>query len=69
MSPGSNANSNGNAGGDSSSDLDLKRKGFDPADVFTKDWRNYHCTTWHLEPTVRYCILKICLLKKFIIIC
>ncbi|XP_017781272.1 PREDICTED: uncharacterized protein KIAA1109 isoform X3 [Nicrophorus vespilloides] len=22
-------------------------------DIFTKDWRNYHCKTWHLEPTVR----------------
>lgn len=19
----------------------------------SKDWRNYHCKTWHLEPTVR----------------
>lgn len=24
-----------------------------PSDVFNKDWRNYHCKTWHLEPTVR----------------
>lgn len=20
---------------------------------FTNDWRDYNCTTWHLEPTVR----------------
>ena len=35
------------------SDDDRKRKSFDPAEMFTKDWRNYHCKTWHLEPTVR----------------
>ncbi|PSN42909.1 Uncharacterized protein C0J52_12033, partial [Blattella germanica] len=35
------------------SDEDRKRKAFDPAEMFTKDWRNYHCKTWHLEPTVR----------------
>ncbi|XP_052121267.1 transmembrane protein KIAA1109 isoform X3 [Frankliniella occidentalis] len=52
MSPSGNTNSNGN-NSTSSSDTEPKRKGFDPADVFTKDWRNYHCTTWHLEPTVR----------------
>nr|CAD7444872.1 unnamed protein product [Timema bartmani] len=34
-------------------DEDRKRKAFDPAEMFTKDWRNYHCKTWHLEPTVR----------------
>lgn len=22
-------------------------------DIFSKDWRNYNCKTWHLEPTVR----------------
>nr|XP_018906485.1 PREDICTED: uncharacterized protein KIAA1109 isoform X3 [Bemisia tabaci] len=22
-------------------------------DIFTKDWRNFNCKTWHLEPTVR----------------
>lgn len=22
-------------------------------DIFAKDWRNYNCKTWHLEPTVR----------------
>ncbi|XP_031358006.1 transmembrane protein KIAA1109 isoform X3 [Photinus pyralis] len=27
------------------------KKSFD--DIFTKDWRNYNCKTWHLEPTVR----------------
>ncbi|XP_069702783.1 bridge-like lipid transfer protein family member 1 isoform X3 [Periplaneta americana] len=35
------------------SDEERKRKAFDPAEMFTKDWRNYHCKTWHLEPTVR----------------
>jgi hypothetical protein len=35
------------------SDEEKKRKAFDPAEMFTKDWRNYHCKTWHLEPTVR----------------
>ncbi|XP_034234984.1 transmembrane protein KIAA1109 isoform X3 [Thrips palmi] len=51
MSPSGSAHSNGNS--TTSSDGEPKRKGFDPADVFTKDWRNYHCNTWHLEPTVR----------------
>lgn len=22
-------------------------------DIFAKDWRDYNCKTWHLEPTVR----------------
>jgi len=35
------------------SDEEKKRKTFDPAEMFTKDWRTYHCKTWHLEPTVR----------------
>ncbi|XP_063234537.1 bridge-like lipid transfer protein family member 1 isoform X2 [Bacillus rossius redtenbacheri] len=35
------------------SEDERKRKAFDPAEIFTKDWRNYHCKTWHLEPTVR----------------
>lgn len=35
------------------SDEEKKRKAFDPAEMFTKDWRTYHCKTWHLEPTVR----------------
>ncbi|XP_049857041.1 transmembrane protein KIAA1109 homolog isoform X4 [Schistocerca gregaria] len=35
------------------SEEERKRKAFDPAEMFTKDWRNYHCKTWHLEPTVR----------------
>lgn len=30
-----------------------KRKQFDPAEMFIKDWRSYRCKTWHLEPTVR----------------
>ncbi|KAF4529363.1 hypothetical protein B566_EDAN016812 [Ephemera danica] len=30
-----------------------QRKAFDPAEMFLKDWRNFHCKTWHLEPTVR----------------
>jgi len=25
---------------------------------FTNDWRDYNCTTWHLEPTVRYGRIK-----------
>lgn len=28
------------------------KKSFD-SEVFSKDWRTYHCKTWHLEPTVR----------------
>lgn len=32
---------------------DKKRKQFDPAEMFIKDWRSYRCKTWHLEPTVR----------------
>ncbi|XP_011494762.1 PREDICTED: uncharacterized protein KIAA1109 [Ceratosolen solmsi marchali] len=35
------------------SEEDKKRKQFDPADMFIKDWRSYRCKTWHLEPTVR----------------
>jgi hypothetical protein len=35
------------------SDDEKKRKAFDPVEMFTKDWRNYRCKTWHLEPTVR----------------
>lgn len=23
-------------------------------ETFMKDWRHFDCTTWHLEPTVRY---------------
>jgi hypothetical protein len=37
----------------STSDEEKRRIAFDPAEMFTKDWRNYHCKTWHLEPTVR----------------
>ncbi|KAF5303327.1 hypothetical protein FQA39_LY10066 [Lamprigera yunnana] len=33
------------------SEQNLNKKSFD--DIFTKDWRNYNCKTWHLEPTVR----------------
>lgn len=36
-----------------SSEDDKKRKQFDPAEMFIKDWRSYRCKTWHLEPTVR----------------
>ncbi|XP_046402633.1 transmembrane protein KIAA1109 isoform X3 [Ischnura elegans] len=35
------------------SDDETKRKAFDPAEMFQKDWRTYICKTWHLEPTVR----------------
>lgn len=35
----------------SSDQSQLIKKSFD--DIFTKDWRNYSCKTWHLEPTVR----------------
>lgn len=38
--------------GNTSTD-DKKKRGFDPADMFTKDWRDFNCKTWHLEPTVR----------------
>lgn len=30
-----------------------RRKQFDPAEMFIKDWRSYKCKTWHVEPTVR----------------
>lgn len=36
-----------------SSEDEKKRKQFDPAEMFIKDWRSYRCKTWHLEPTVR----------------
>lgn len=29
-----------------------KQKSVD-VDIFAKDWRDYNCKTWHLEPTVR----------------
>lgn len=29
------------------------KKGSIDGDIFAKDWRNYNCKTWHLEPTVR----------------
>ncbi|XP_054257192.1 bridge-like lipid transfer protein family member 1 [Macrosteles quadrilineatus] len=37
------------------SDEEKKQKSFEHAEVtgYTKDWRDYHCKTWHLEPTVR----------------
>uniref|UniRef100_T1J6C2 Bridge-like lipid transfer protein family member 1 C-terminal domain-containing protein n=1 Tax=Strigamia maritima TaxID=126957 RepID=T1J6C2_STRMM len=34
-------------------DGDGERKRNKVADSFQKDWRNYECKTWHLEPTVR----------------
>ncbi|XP_011301889.1 uncharacterized protein KIAA1109 isoform X7 [Fopius arisanus] len=35
------------------SEDERRRKQFDPAEMFIKDWRSYRCKTWHLEPTVR----------------
>ncbi|XP_061939071.1 bridge-like lipid transfer protein family member 1 isoform X15 [Apis cerana] len=35
------------------SEDEKKRKQFDPAEMFIKDWRSYRCKTWHVEPTVR----------------
>lgn len=37
------------------SEDDKKRKTFEHGEVtgHNKDWRNFHCKTWHLEPTVR----------------
>ncbi|XP_076753670.1 transmembrane protein KIAA1109 homolog tweek isoform X3 [Xylocopa sonorina] len=35
------------------SEDEKKRKQYDPAEMFTKDWRSYRCKTWHVEPTVR----------------
>ncbi|XP_066144647.1 bridge-like lipid transfer protein family member 1 isoform X4 [Euwallacea fornicatus] len=29
------------------------KKGPIDGDIFAKDWRDYNCKTWHLEPTVR----------------
>lgn len=49
----------GNAACDASisglSEDDKKRKSFEHGEVtgHNKDWRNFHCKTWHLEPTVR----------------
>ncbi|XP_075226335.1 transmembrane protein KIAA1109 homolog tweek [Lycorma delicatula] len=40
-------------GSGGSSDEEKKRKSFEPGEMFTKDWRTFHCKTWHLEPTVR----------------
>lgn len=51
--PGANA-APGNVLGD-----DRKKRVFDPADMFTKDWRDFNCKTWHLEPTVRYDIISL----------
>ncbi|XP_020299517.1 uncharacterized protein KIAA1109 isoform X4 [Pseudomyrmex gracilis] len=51
-----NANANTSANMSSlsvSSEDEKKRKQFDPAEMFIKDWRSYRCKTWHLEPTVR----------------
>lgn len=31
----------------------VKKLGSIDVDIFAKDWRNYNCKTWHLEPTVR----------------
>lgn len=31
----------------------------DPTETLQKDWRNYECKTWHLEPTVRYACVRI----------
>lgn len=31
----------------------LQQKKSVDVDIFTKDWRDYNCKTWHLEPTVR----------------
>ena len=46
--------------GSTISEDDRKRKQFDPAEMFTKDWRSYKCKTWHLEPTVRLVPNKYC---------
>ncbi|KAF6208729.1 hypothetical protein GE061_014468, partial [Apolygus lucorum] len=40
-------------GSDTGEDEKMKKKAFDPTDVFNLDWRAFHCKTWHLEPTVR----------------
>ena len=30
----------------------------EPTQLLQQDWREFTCTTWHLEPTVRYsCLL------------
>jgi hypothetical protein len=49
----SSANTGASGVSGATSDEEKKRKAFDPVEMFTKDWRNYHCKTWHLEPTVR----------------
>ena len=45
--------SKSNASTSLNSEDEIKRKQFDPAEMFIKDWRTYRCKTWHLEPTVR----------------
>lgn len=58
-SPDSQERKNINAGTANMSSISVtsedekKRKQFDPAEMFIKDWRSYRCKTWHLEPTVR----------------
>lgn len=42
-----------NYGKQQSPDSDRKCKVSDPTEALQKDWRNYQCHTWHLEPTVR----------------
>ncbi|KAJ8982560.1 hypothetical protein NQ317_005031 [Molorchus minor] len=36
-----------------SEDKTPSKKGSIDVDIFAKDWRDYNCKTWHLEPTVR----------------
>lgn len=31
----------------------LAKSSMDSEDLFSADWRQYRCKTWHLEPTVR----------------
>ncbi|XP_043271443.1 transmembrane protein KIAA1109 isoform X4 [Venturia canescens] len=52
---GPNASTSSASSGNTSfmSEDERKRKQFDPAEMFIKDWRSYRCKTWHLEPTVR----------------
>ncbi|KAG8317756.1 hypothetical protein J6590_018152 [Homalodisca vitripennis] len=55
---GTSRSAEGDGTGDNAANLseeEKKRKSFEHGEVtgHTKDWRNYHCKTWHLEPTVR----------------
>lgn len=36
-----------------SNTINMRQPTTELSQSFTNDWRDYNCTTWHLEPTVR----------------